>query len=118
MITATMTTDPNNAQMLWSLIQAEITGPIDGVWTITAPDEVTQAALDEYVANSVAEALAITNRAALVAKATAAVAGNAAFLAIASPTQVQSLAQIKALTKQVTALIKLQTEALTDISGT
>lgn len=56
MLTATMTTDPNLGQMWWGMIQAEVTGPVTGVWTITCPDEITQAVLDMHIANAVTEA--------------------------------------------------------------
>ena len=104
MITATMTTNHRDAQMMWEIIQAEITGPVAGVWTITCPDEITQAVLNEQVANAVAEATARANRAALVAKGTA-------YLALANPTVAQN-------TKAIRSLVMIQLELLTDISGT
>ena len=104
MITATMTTDPRSSQMIWEIIQAEITGPVAGVWTITCPDDVTQTVLSQHVANAVVEATASSNRLALIAKGTA-------YLALPSPTVAQN-------TKALRALVMLQLEALTDISGT
>ena len=104
MPTATMNTDPTMAQMYWPLLEAVITGPVDGLWTITCPGSVTQAQLDEQVVNANAEAAARTNRAALVAK-------GLAYLALPSPTAAQN-------TKAIRSLVMLQLEQLTDISGT
>jgi hypothetical protein len=59
-----------------------------------------------------------TNRAALLAKAATALTTNATYLAIASPTNAQNTAQVKALTRQVNALLKLATAALSDTTGT
>jgi hypothetical protein len=49
-------------------------------------------------------------------RAAAALAANATFMAIASPTQAQSVAQVKALTRQVNALLRIQLNALSDVS--
>ena len=59
-----------------------------------------------------------TNRAALLAKATAALDANATYLARSAPTTAQNTAQVKALTRQVNALIRLATAALSDTAGT
>lgn len=61
---------------------------------------------------------AISNREELLSKAAAALAANSSFLDIASPTNAQAVTQIKALTRQVNALIRLQLNDLNDISGT
>lgn len=50
---------------------------------------------------------ATVNRTALEDKATQALATNATFLALASPTHAQTLAQVKALTRENTAIIRL-----------
>ena len=59
-----------------------------------------------------------TNRAALVAKATTALDANATYLARTAPTTAQNTAQIKALTRQVNALIKLTVNDLDSTTGT
>jgi hypothetical protein len=65
-----------------------------------------------------AEALADTNLADLIAKGRAALDRNATFLAITSPTTAQAVTQVKALTRQVNALIKITARDLTDTAGT
>ena len=54
----------------------------------------------------------------MLAKAKAALAANATFLGLASPTNAQVVAQVKALTKEANALIKLEVRDLLDTSGT
>jgi hypothetical protein len=56
------------------------------------------------------------NRQDLLAKASAAINNNITFLNLASPTNAQTLTQVKALTRQVNALIKLA--VLDDVSDT
>lgn len=58
------------------------------------------------------------NLATLNQKAQAALANNATFMALGSPTNAQTLAQVQSLTKQVNALIRLATQALSTISDT
>jgi len=116
MLTSTTTTDPATIVSLYEGISA--TGPVAGVWTVTAPDTMGQATLDSLVALIQAGATASANEATLRAKAATALASNATFQAIASPTQAQALAQVKDLTRQVNALIKLATQSLSDTTGT
>ena len=50
---------------------------------------------------------AATNRATMVTQATTALAGNATYIALASPSAAQNTAQIKALTQQNNKIIRL-----------
>ena len=63
----------------------------------------------------VAQRAAISNRLQLEARSAAALTANRAYLAITSPAQAQVVAQVRALTAQNTALIRL---LLNDTSGT
>jgi hypothetical protein len=56
------------------------------------------------------------NQDALIARAPIALANNAAFLALASPTNLQTLAQVQALTRQIDALIRFELTAYSDVS--
>ena len=58
------------------------------------------------------------NRDQLLGKAQQALTINATYLALASPSTAQSAAQIKALTREVNALIRLLLDEFDDISGT
>lgn len=58
------------------------------------------------------------NRDDLLSKAAAALSANATYLATANGTAAQTAAQVKALTRQVDALIRLQTGRLEDTTGT
>lgn len=64
------------------------------------------------------QVVAETNRAALIDKATQALANNVAFLAVANPSPIQIAAQTKALTRECSAIIRLLLGALDDTSGT
>jgi hypothetical protein len=58
------------------------------------------------------------NQQALQAKAINALASNVTFLAIANPTSAQVTAQVKLLTRETSALIRLLLNQLTDTTGT
>lgn len=62
-----------------------------------------------------ATAVADRNRDTLTDQARAALAGNREFLALASPTNNQTLAQVKALTRQMNAVLRL---IIGDLTGT
>lgn len=73
---------------------------------------------DELAAPDTAGDIAGANEADLLSKARAAYAGNLTYLAIASPTNAQTAAQVKALTRQVNALIRLVGRDLASTEGT
>ncbi len=58
------------------------------------------------------------NRRQLFDKAKSALTANATYLALATPTAAQNVAQIATLTKECNALIRLLLGSLDDISGT
>jgi hypothetical protein len=82
-----------------------------GVVTVRdfTPEEAAQRALDEAQALADAQTRALTdgNWTTLTDRAVTALQGNRDFLALASPTNAQTLAQVKNLTRQNTALIRL-----------
>lgn len=65
-----------------------------------------------------AAATVTTNQATLQARAQAALAANAAFLGLGSPTNAQTLAQVQTLTRECTALIRLALSLLDSTAGT
>lgn len=102
-------------------IAAEVVDLDAGTVTVERDGQVvesrplTAAELDVYVNQPKAEA----NRTALDEdKATQALATNATFLALASPTHAQTLAQVKALTRENTAIIRLLLNKLDTDEGT
>ena len=66
----------------------------------------------------VALSSAVINKDALLVKAANALSVNATFLAIASPTTAQAVTQVKALTRQVNAIIKLLVNDLSNTDNT
>jgi hypothetical protein len=79
--------------------------------TVRPYTDEENAAADERAVEATLQA----NDAALRAQAIAALATNRAFLALSAPTNVQTLAQVRHLTKVVNALGRLQ---LGDLTGT
>lgn len=73
--------------------------------TLTA-QQITNA-IAGLVAQQAADATTQANQATIQAKALAALAANATYLAIATPTQAQAVAQVGALTQQLDAVIRL-----------
>lgn len=68
---------------------------------------VFDAAGKQISQQSIEERPDVTNRQALTDQAAAALATNRTFLALASPTNAQIAAQVKALTRQNNALVRL-----------
>ena len=58
------------------------------------------------------------NREAIIAQARAALKANATYLAIASPTQAQAVAQVERLTRECSALLRLVLDDLSTIADT
>lgn len=84
-----------------------------GVQTSTRP----YTAAENAAADASAAALAAsTNLATLQQRAQNALTNNATYLAIASPTQAQAVAQVGKLTRQMNALIRITINQLQDIS--
>lgn len=88
-------------------------------------EQVARAALKGWLPTSAVDATTLstvqtreTNRTSLKSKADTALTSNATYLALASPTTAQNTAQIKALTKQNNAIIRLLIEKLDSTSGT
>jgi riboflavin biosynthesis pyrimidine reductase len=73
------------------------------------PEEIAQREADAtaHGIRQAAEAILSGNKTTLTDRATSALVANRDFLALASPTQADALAQIKDLTRQNTALIRL-----------
>lgn len=73
------------------------------------PEELAQRQADLAAWQVQAAALAVTdgNRTTLTDRAVTALQGNRDFLALSAPTSAQTLAQVKALTRQNTAVIRL-----------
>lgn len=100
------------------LPEITITGPIDGVWTIEAPDFISKEDLDAAIARqSLAKTLA-ENMQTLFDRISSAIQPNREFLALASPTVEENDTQIQALTRQINALLILRSGDFLDISGT
>lgn len=108
-VPATPTSRPaDTAATTWDSSWTVSGGTATQVWTKRPK---TQAELDS-------DTLA-TNTAALLAKADAALSGNADFLALASPSNAQAVAQVRRLTRQVNALLRMsRRDLLTSTDGT
>lgn len=80
---------------------------------------VTDAAIAAAVATAASQFVDYAaNRAALAGKAAQAIAANNTFLALTSPTNAQTLAQVQRLTRENNAIIKILLGDLSDTAGT
>jgi hypothetical protein len=130
MTTTTATFDPDLGSMVWNIYnnrgemtpdpypEVSKTGPVDGIWTITAPDDITKAEMDEQLDAQLLSITLTQNMNTLFERIAAGIQPNRDFLEIASPTVEQNDTQIQALTRQVTALLILRSGDFSDISGT
>jgi hypothetical protein len=83
----------------------------------TSQRPLTPAEVAAFAAEDAA-ATADANGTAIRVKVSSALTVNAAFLALSSPTNAQTLARVKTLTRECSALIRLLLGALTDASDT
>lgn len=130
MTVTTATFDPDTTGLVWDIYNKrgemvpdpfpEITksGPVDGIWTVTAPDDITQEQLDTALAAQLQSITLTQNMTTLFERISAAIQPNRDFLSIASPTAEQNDTQIQALTRQINALLILRSGDFSDISGT
>lgn len=95
--------------------EASIRGNDTDGYTVEA--DVAQATLGAAVAAAPADDDA-ANADALRQRAVAALTANANYLALASPTQAQAIAQVDRLTRECSALIRLMLGALDSTAGT
>lgn len=130
MTTTTTTFDPDLDSMIWNIYntrgemipdpypEVSKSGPVDGVWTITVPDDITKAELDAPLDAQLLSIRIIENMTTLFERVSAGIQPNRDFLAIESPTAEQNDTQIQALTRQINALLILRSGDFSDISGT
>lgn len=124
----TTTADFEPTDLVWTVYSGQampdpipeitVTGPVDGVWTITAPDDITKQQLDDAIATQALSNRLTQNMFALFDKVDAAIPINRDFLAIPSPTAEENDTQIQTLTRQINALLILRSGDFYDISGT
>lgn len=95
-----------------------ITGPVDGIWTIEAPDSVTKEELDAAIALQLQSVHTQRNFETLLTKASTALEDNALYLSFPAPALEEITAQVEALTRQVNLMIRLRLNDYNDISDT
>jgi hypothetical protein len=86
--------------------------------TAAAVASALQPIIDAEATLASASAAQATNRETLQARAQTALTANATFLALASPSNAQTLAQVQTLTKEANALIRLALGLLDSTAGT
>lgn len=79
---------------------------------------LTSAELQSKLSGVVYDAAVKDGQATIRDRAQQALATNAAFLALASPTNAQTVTQVKALTRECNALIRMALNLLDDTTGT
>jgi hypothetical protein len=90
----------------------------DTHWVVDVTDLPTQPEIGwAYDGATFTEPVADVNRRSLNQKAANALKGNQTFQALQSPTNAQVLAQVQALTRQATALIRLVADQLDTTDG-
>jgi len=102
-------------------ITEQVVANPDGTVSVTK-DGATVVHSNDAVTARVAEQLAAqaldANASTLRSRAQRALNTNATFLALASPTNAQTLAQVRNLTRETSALIRLLLNQVDDITGT
>lgn len=112
MSAVTLTRNIDLGYVARTLGQVRLVLEVTGGGTRTLTSGATQADLEAAVAAAPDLDVENANAATLRSRATQALVDNRAFLAIASPTNAQNAAQVKALTRQVNGLLRLELRQL------
>ena len=109
--------DPDSLPAIWAA--EAVAWPPDSEWVdITAYTEEFPGMAWTFDGRGWTQPVATTNGTALGEKVLAAIATNQTYQALGTPTAAQVAAQVAALTRQVNALIRLQTAHLSSTAGT